>query len=114
MSGRAFPGPSCWPPADAVPRKRAQAAAVPADERGAVLKRRHGFHDFLPGAFGQRRIALLQIHLSDLQVHFGVLDCLVLGINEPLCFGLTARAQGLPFVGLSVETIIGIANATID
>ncbi len=47
----------------------------------------------LPRARGQRRVAVLQIHLGDLQIHGRLMAGFVLGVEEAQGVGLVFRAQ---------------------
>ena len=90
------------------------AGALPAGLRGTVLLGDDLLQDVLPGARGQTGVAVPQIDLGDLQIHAGVKDSFILGVNNPLRLDLVTDAKTLPLVGLRVKTIISVADAAIN
>jgi len=87
---------------------------LPALAGGAGFQGKDFFHNILPSSAGQRRVAVLQINLRDLQIHFRMLHGFIFGIHQTLGFDGVARSQALPFFGVGVKTAIGVATAAIN
>ena len=62
-------------------------------------------HDVLPGAGGQRRVAMLQIDLGDLQVHGGLAVGVVSALHELPGFIFAGSLKAGAFAGLGVHAV---------
>ena len=66
----------------------------------------HFVHDMLPGAFGKFRVAVLQIHLGDLQIYCRLFAGFVEGVRQPLGGFRVSGFEALPLLGEGIEGII--------
>ena len=74
----------------------------------------HFVHDKLPGALGKIRIAVLQIHLGDLQIYCRLLAGFIEGVLKPPGFFAVGGVETVPFLGEGVEGIINAVFTAED
>jgi len=72
----------------------------------------HFVHDVLPDAFDKIRVAVLQINLSDLQVHRRLFAGFVESVGQPPGGFGVGGFEALPFLGEGVEGIINAVFAS--
>jgi len=87
---------------------------VPPFFGAAGFRLAHLVHDEPPGAPGKFRVAVLQIHLGDLEIHGWLLAGFIQGVLQSAGFLRVGGVEAVPFFGEGVEGIVNAVFAAED